>query len=315
MSAADLMARIDAARDRQQSARDQLTGIGGAFIGIGIVNEVGIWRSSNSISHPTYVERSNANRISSRNRRTFMDEQRRIIQNDPLHPLRRLLNDQGKWRGRDYGRPSEHTVGQQAGHLTSRHGLQDGELERFAVEDGYLNQTDAYGPSGESGGTILEKTALDIRGVPVEARTAWMYTKIFNSNGDPLIDEHVVRNAPIHPGWNAPESLFDEVPATQATNIAESGLTRVQGAGRALGLLGVGLDAYSLYEAYEADGGRFGEEFKTTAGGVVGGIAGGAAMGAAIGTLVPVPIVGTVIGGLIGGILGSMAGETIGEAL
>ncbi|KAM3115419.1 polymorphic toxin type 5 domain-containing protein [Phormidesmis sp. 146-33] len=309
MSAADLMARIDAARNRQQSARDQLTGIGGAFIGIGIVNEVGIWMSSNSTSHPTYVERSDSNRISSRNRRTFMDEQRRIIQNDPLHPLRRLLNDQGEWRGRDYGRPSEHTVGQQAGHLTSRHGLQDGELERFAVEDGYLNQTDAYGPSGESGGVILDKTALDIGGVPVEARTARMYAELG------YIDESVVRNAPTHPGWNAPRSLFDEVPATQATNIAEGGLTRVQGAGRALGLLGVGLDAYSLYEAYEADGGRFGEEFKTTAGGVVGGIAGGAAMGAAIGTLVPVPIVGTVIGGLIGGILGSMAGETIGEAL
>ncbi|MCY7274869.1 MAG: hypothetical protein LH702_14355, partial [Phormidesmis sp. CAN_BIN44] len=164
MSVEDLMARIDAARDRQQSARDQLTGIGGAFIGIAIVNEVEIWKSSQLTSHPTptYERRSNPKGISSRNRTRFMEEQRRIIKNDPLHPLSRLLDDQGKWRGRDCGRPSEHTVGQQAGHLISRHGLQDGELERFAVEDGYLNQTDNYGPSGESGGVILERTALDI---------------------------------------------------------------------------------------------------------------------------------------------------------
>jgi hypothetical protein len=308
MSVDDLMARIDEARNRQQSARDQLSEISGALKGIYIASEIEEWRLSRSASHPTYVRRSDYERISSRNRRDFMDEQLRNIRNDPSHPLSRLLNNQGQWRGRDYPRISEHEIGLQAGHLTSRHGLQPGELERFALEDGYLNQTDSWGRAGERGGTILDKTALDINGVPIEQRTARMYAELG------YINENVVRNALIHLGWNAPRSLFDEVPTIQTANIAESGLSRgLRGAGRALGPLGVALDAYSLHEAYEADGGRMGKNFKETAGGVVGGVVGGAVAGAAIGSVVPG--VGTVVGGVVGGILGSMGGEWLGEKL
>jgi hypothetical protein len=108
--------------------------------------------------------------------------------------------------------------------------------------------------------------------------------------------------------------------SSTASNVAEnaippSGALRgtLRGASKALGPVGLAFDAYSLHEAYEADGDRFGEEFKTTAGGVVGGVVGGAAMGAAVGSVVPG--VGTVIGGVVGGIVGSMAGERIGEAL
>ncbi|NJL41852.1 MAG: hypothetical protein HC840_15735 [Leptolyngbyaceae cyanobacterium RM2_2_4] len=89
------------------------------------------------------------------------------------------------------------------------------------------------------------------------------------------------------------------------------------GASRALGPAAYLLDAYSLYEAYESDGGRMGDNFQETAGGVVGGAAGGwagAAAGAAIGTAI-FPGVGTVVGGLIGGAVGGMAGEEAGGFL
>lgn len=84
-------------------------------------------------------------------------------------------------------------------------------------------------------------------------------------------------------------------------------------ASRALGPLGLVLDGVSLFDAWNADGGQAGENFKETAGGVVGGVVGGAAVGAALGSVVPG--VGTVIGGVIGGIAGSIGGEWIGGLL
>jgi hypothetical protein len=112
-------------------------------------------------------------------------------------------------------------------------------------------------------------------------------------------------------------------PATSSStsaNIAESAVPPggvLRGVDRILGPAGYLLDAYSLHEAYESDGGRIGENFKETAGGVAGGAGGGwagAAAGAAIGTAI-VPGVGTVVGGLIGGIVGGMAGEEAGGFL
>ena len=90
----------------------------------------------------------------------------------------------------------------------------------------------------------------------------------------------------------------------------------LRGANKFLGPAGDLMDAYSLYEAYESDGGRMGENFKETAGGVAGGMAGGWAgmqAGAAIGSLGGP--VGTVVGGIIGGIAGGIAGEKGGEFL
>lgn len=87
----------------------------------------------------------------------------------------------------------------------------------------------------------------------------------------------------------------------------------LRGAGKALGPAGALLDAYSLGEAYEADGGRIGENVQSTAGGIAGGW-GGAAAGAAIGSAIA-PGVGTVIGGVIGGVAGSSAGSAIAEGI
>jgi hypothetical protein len=90
-----------------------------------------------------------------------------------------------------------------------------------------------------------------------------------------------------------------------------------RGASRALGPAGSLLGAYALYEAFESDGGRMGDDFRETAGEMTGGAAGGwagAAAGAAIGTAI-FPGVGTVVGGLIGGVVGGMAGEEAGGFL
>lgn len=154
---------------------------------------------------PPQVQRKDYEKISGQNRKKFMNEQLRIIKNDDSHPLHHLLNSDGdKWIGRDNPRVSEKEIGVQAGHLTSRHGLQPGELERFAIEDGYLNQSDSYGKPGEWGGAIFDKKALDIGGVPIEARTANMYAELG------YLDKDIVKNAPEHPGWTAPSSLWQQ---------------------------------------------------------------------------------------------------------
>lgn len=108
--------------------------------------------------------------------------------------------------------------------------------------------------------------------------------------------------------------------SSEAGNIAETAAPSggaLRGVSRALGPAGSLMGAYSLYEAYQSDGGTMGENFRETAGGAIGGAAGGwagAAAGAAIGTAI-FPGVGTVVGGLIGGIAGGMAGEEAGGFL
>lgn len=82
---------------------------------------------------------------------------------------------------------------------------------------------------------------------------------------------------------------------------------------KALGPLGAAVDVYYLGDAIAEDGGTFGENTKTTVGGIAGGW-GGAAVGAAIGTML-FPGVGTVVGGVIGGIGGSIGGEWLGDLL
>lgn len=89
----------------------------------------------------------------------------------------------------------------------------------------------------------------------------------------------------------------------------------LRGGSKALGPLGGAVDLYYLGDAIAEDGGTFGENTKTTVGGIAGGW-GGAAAGAALGTaLIPIPVVGTVVGGIIGGMGGGWLGESLGELL
>lgn len=89
--------------------------------------------------------------------------------------------------------------------------------------------------------------------------------------------------------------------------------------GKAAKPVGVIVDAFTIGNAIQADGGEFGPTAQRTSAGVAGGIAGGAggawggaAAGAAIGSVVPG--IGTVAGGIVGGIIGAFGGSWLGES-
>jgi RHS repeat-associated protein len=104
-------------------------------------------------------------------RGVFMDRALRTILKDPKHPLRFLVNPKtNNWWARSH-LSEEPTV--QAGHLTSRH---SGAAERYGVEDAAFNQWSSN--KGETQGAVFQKSAVDVDGVPVEARTAQQWQRM-----------------------------------------------------------------------------------------------------------------------------------------
>lgn len=105
----------------------------------------------------------------------------------------------------------------------------------------------------------------------------------------------------------------------KATQIIESSpalKTTGKVVGRGAIVVGIALDAVSIYSAYQEEG-EFGDKTQQATGSAVGGAAGawaGAEIGAVIGTAI-CPGVGTVIGGVVGGILGGLAGSNVGSKL
>lgn len=100
---------------------------------------------------------------------------------------------------------------------------------------------------------------------------------------------------------------------------AAKGASKLSKASKVLGpigtLAGLALDAWTLKSAYDADGDKYGETFKTEASGVAGSLAGatsGAAFGATVGSFIA-PGVGTVVGGIVGGVIGGIGGTDIGK--
>ncbi|MFC4292700.1 glycine zipper domain-containing protein [Sphingorhabdus arenilitoris] len=86
--------------------------------------------------------------------------------------------------------------------------------------------------------------------------------------------------------------------------------------GRVAKPVGLVMDGLELRSAWQADGGRIGENTGRAASGIVAGAGGawaGAATGAALGSVVPG--VGTVIGGVVGGVIGGIAGSEIGKSV
>ncbi|NJM50655.1 MAG: hypothetical protein HC843_07100 [Sphingomonadales bacterium] len=86
--------------------------------------------------------------------------------------------------------------------------------------------------------------------------------------------------------------------------------------GRVAKPVGIVMDGLELRSAWQADGGRIGENTGRAASGIVAGAGGawaGAATGAAIGSVVPG--VGTVIGGVVGGVIGGIAGSELGKGI
>jgi hypothetical protein len=105
--------------------------------------------------------------------------------------------------------------------------------------------------------------------------------------------------------------------AIEAGTTLGRGGAALRGIGRVARPVGLVMDAIDLRSAYQADGGRIGQNTGRAVSGIAGGAAGGwggAAAGAAIGTMI-FPGVGTVIGGLIGGIGGAFAGDAAGKGI
>ncbi len=113
------------------------------------------------------------------------------IQKDPIHPLKFLLDKNGKWyKG---GRSSQlPTI--EAGHVRSRFATEKA-LERFALEDASWNGM--RGNKFETGQkAIIEATVIDIGGVPVEMMTALSWERAF------LLRPGTVKNARVVSGWS-----------------------------------------------------------------------------------------------------------------
>lgn len=104
--------------------------------------------------------------------------------------------------------------------------------------------------------------------------------------------------------WNFTQ-IIDDVPAIKTTG-------KVLGKGTVV--VGVVMDGYSIYSAYQEEG-EFGDKTQQATGSAIGGAAGGwagAELGAIVGTAI-CPGVGTIVGGLVGGALGAFAGSKAGS--
>lgn len=134
---------------------------------------------------------------------------------------------------------------------------------------------------------------------------------------------------------NTVDTATDAVKASTVANATtdvagdalKSGATSTLGkaakyGGKALGVVGTVMDAKELYDSYQADGGKIGENTVTSAGGIAGswgGAAAGAKLGAmggaALGSVIPFvgTAVGGVVGGLLGGIIGGIGGNWFGK--
>lgn len=142
-------------------------------------------RSKLRISASTYTR---AKRSWGRHNRTFMNKQLAKILRDKQHPLNFLVDRKRRiWKSRSHlsTRP---TV--QAGHGTSKRG---GLPEELGLEDSWFNQVSNH--RGETQGAVFSKVFIDIKGVPVEMRTA----KMWESIGE--LPKGTVAKSPIVPGW------------------------------------------------------------------------------------------------------------------
>ena len=85
-------------------------------------------------------------------------------------------------------------------------------------------------------------------------------------------------------------------------------------------VVGIAIDAYSIYSAYNEEG-EFGDKTQQATGSAIGGAAGGwagAELGAIIGTAICPGVgtlIGVVVGGIAGGILGSMGGSALVDSI
>lgn len=170
---------------------------------------------------------------------------------------------------------------------------------------------------------IQKPQNIPYKGVVVEKKTKAV--KIFDRPPHSPEFKEITTPATRATGLNSSNSNADNLAKSIKKNVFDNSDDLVKGASKsgkaskALGIagaaVGIGLDAWTLKNAYDADGGKYGETFKTEAAGVVGswaGAASGAAFGATVGTMIAGPA-GTVVGGIVGGAIGAYGGTDIGK--
>jgi hypothetical protein len=300
MSVNDLMVSIDAARDRLREAREEALAATGALKGI-------------------YIAREQIGGL---------------LKPPPLPPLEERPRGGRSSPGASFasGRINERVW---KVHYETRAAFEGGRVDTEAawkdpVTGKNLSFSDARSrrldfvyshPNGAVDAVEHKKSSLTATSPEAEAQRA--RDQIAMNRGAPIgkknvgflsnVDNVVYKDGlpVLGPGGNTDLPGAGERP-THVHIEPQDGRTFLRGGSRALGPLGAAVDLYYLGDAIAEDGGTFGENTRTTVGGIAGGW-GGAAAGAALGTaLIPIPVVGTVVGGIIGGIGGGLLGESLG---
>lgn len=154
----------------------------------------------------------------------------------------------------------------------------------------------------------------------------------FIDNQGNLILEKLQKNKPKLSNNTKTPSVNPKIPASPSGAFAKNITKGARIANKFLRPISIAVDAYRLYDAYQKDGGEFGQNFKTTTGGIAGAWAGatagawaGAKTGAWAGGIIgsAIPFAGTaagaaaggLVGGLIGGGIGAIVGSGAGEWL
>jgi hypothetical protein len=116
----------------------------------------------------------------------------RILAQGKSHPLFFLVDPvTNNWRARAHA--EEHEPAVQAGHLSSFH---SGAIERLALEDADYNQAKNWTIENRWRQGIVETTAVEIGGIPVERLTAAMWERLS------LLPKGTLAAAHRHPGFH-----------------------------------------------------------------------------------------------------------------
>ncbi|MBD2068849.1 hypothetical protein H6F93_15175 [Leptolyngbya sp. FACHB-671] len=310
MSADDLMARIDAARDGLREAREEALATTGALKGIYMAREQigGLFKPPPLPPLPPLEERLRGGRSSSRASfapgRINETAWREHLEHRARREGGRVVTEP-YWKdpvtGRNFLFP-----GGKSRRVDAVYVHPNGTVDVIELKKSSFTATSP----GAEAQRAKDKYAMD-HSLPIGKKSEGFLSHVDNvvyTNGLPLLE----------PGGNTALPGAGERP-THVHMEPQSGKSVLRsvlrGGSRALGPLGAAVDLYYLGDAIAEDGGTFGENTKATVGGIAGGW-GGAAAGAALGTvLIPVPVVGTVVGGIIGGIGGGLLGESLGELL
>ncbi|MDJ1180223.1 S8 family serine peptidase [Roseofilum sp. BLCC_M91] len=193
----------------------------------------------------------------------------------------------------------------------------------------------------KEGRTLILNTrssaALEKAGIP---REQWnVVNKINDPNAQIRLNDQLKRNSLVRKDnaikWDKVETLTStqklrekpKLPKGKPNLKPNSGIKLLGKVGKAgqkvLGPLAIALDAHDLHQAYQADGGNFGENFQQTTGSVLGGWGGGAGgavfgaqVGGAFGSVVPGvgTAVGAGAGAIIFGVGGALGGSSVGQS-